>query len=434
MSASTRSWEALADALGSLVGGRARAAGDGDTVAGVLPQMVVEPTSEEEVAAALAFANREGLKVLVRGGGTQLGMGFPPRRGDILLSTTRLAEVVEYNPHDLTVTVQAGIRLEALQQTLAQAGQWLALDPPLPAEATIGGVVATNATGARRLRYGGVRDQIIGVRVVTADGTIAKGGGKVVKNVAGYDLPKLFTGSLGTLGVIVAASFRLYPVPAASRTVALAADDPAPLCALAVRTIGTTLVPTALDVAGAAGGDAACTFAARFESEPAAADDQAARLLELAGELGMGGRVLEGGEEAGVWRSLDLQAPAPQGEEGALVVKVSLLPADVAGWLSALRETAGQRGFAARWRAHAGHGLVSARLVGPDEALAGAMEALRQAAMDRRGSMVVVDGQPGLLARVDVWGPSPALALMRRVKASFDPRGTLNPGRFIGRI
>jgi glycolate oxidase FAD binding subunit len=431
MSTSTRSLETQ---LGALVDGRARPAEPEDTVAGVRPRVVVEPASEDEVAAVLAHASREGLQVLVRGGGTQLDLGFPPRGGDVLLRLERLASVVEHNPHDLTASVQAGIRLDALQASLAGARQWLALDPVLPAGATVGGVVATNASGPRRLRYGGVRDQIIGVRVALADGTIARGGGKVVKNVAGYDLPKLFTGSLGTLGVIVAATFRLYPIPAATRTVLVTATDPAALCALAVRAIGSTLVPTALDVVGPAVADDACEFAARFESGAEAAEDQAARLIALASDLGGEARTLRDAEEAQLWQRFDGALAGSADEEMVLVVKASVLPSDVAGWLASLREATKRLRLGVRWRAHAGHGLVFARLAGAADALVAAVTELRQTAIERYGSLVVLEAPPALAARVDVWGPSPALELMRRLKAAFDPHATLNPGRFIGRI
>ena len=226
MSISTQS---LQSALEPLVGDWVHAATDADSVAGIQPQVVVEPANETEIAAVLAFANKNGLRVLVRGGGTQLDMGLPPRGGDILLSTARLNRIVEHVPGDLVVIAEAGLPLATLQEALAKTNQWLALDPDLAPEATIGGLVATNATGPRRLRYGGVRDQIIGIHVVLPDGTIAKGGGKVVKNVAGYDLPKLFTGAMGTLGVIVSATFRLYPLPVASRTMHISASSVTPL-------------------------------------------------------------------------------------------------------------------------------------------------------------------------------------------------------------
>ena len=434
MSTSTPSVETLQASLGALVGGRARAAEPSDAVAGVQPKVIVEPASEEEVAAVLAAANRDALKVLVRGGGTQLGLGFPPEGGDILLSTTRLDRVVEYNPQDLTVTAQAGLRLAALQETLGGSRQWLALDPPIGLEATLGGLVATNATGPRRLRYGGVRDQIIGVRFVTADGTIAKAGGKVVKNVAGYDLSKLMTGSLGTLGVIVEVAFRLYPLPQASRTVALSSTEPGPLCELAVRVIGTTLVPTVLDVAGSTAGKGACTLAARFESGAEAAEDQARALIEMAGALGTDASVLRNDEEADFWQRPDAGQQPSGGAGSALTLKASLLPSDVADWLGSLEGTARRMALEARWRAHAGHGLIFVHLAGDEDALVEAVEALRRAALERRGSLVVWDAPAALAARVDVWGPSPAVELMRRVKASFDPNATLNPGRFLGRI
>jgi glycolate oxidase FAD binding subunit len=434
MSTSTPSVETLQAALGALVGGRARPADASDAVAGVQPKVIVEPASEEEVAAVLAAANRDGLKVLVRGGGTQLGLGFPPEGGDILLSTTRLDRVVEYNPQDLTVTAQAGLRLAALQETLGGSRQWLALDPPIGPEATLGGLVATNATGPRRLRYGGVRDQIIGVRFVTADGTIAKAGGKVVKNVAGYDLSKLMTGSLGTLGVIVEVAFRLYPLPQASRTVALSSAEPGLLCELAVRVIATTLVPTVLDVAGSTVSEGAYTLAARFESGAEAAEDQARALIELADALGTDASVLRDDEEADFWQRLDAGQQPSRGAGSTLTLKVSLLPSDVADWLGSLDETARRLALEARWRAHAGHGLIFVHLAGDEDTLAQAVEALRRAALERRGSLVVWDAPAALAARVDVWGPSPAVELMRRVKASFDPNATLNPGRFLGRI
>jgi glycolate dehydrogenase FAD-binding subunit len=433
MTTSTRTAQGLLDAVGPLAGGHARLAGDGDVVAGVSPKVALEPAGEDEIAAVLAFADGEGLQVVVRGGGTQLGLGYPPRGADILLSTARLAKVVEYSPHDLTVTVEAGMPLRALQETLAPSRQWLALDPDVSDAATIGGIVATNATGASRLRYGGVRDQIIGIRVVTADGTVAKGGGKVVKNVAGYDLPKLFTGSLGTLGVIVAASFRLYPLPEASRTVVLTARDPEPLCDLAVRVMGTTLTPSILDVMGTADGEDTYTCATRFESLREACDNQAQRLIELAGELGATARTVEGDDETHFWRDARESRP-PRDKGSAITIKVSLLPVDVAGWLADLRKTAAAAGVSARWRAHAGHGLIFAHLDGEDAPLGEVVEQLRQAALAHDGSLVVIDAPPALSEHMDVWGPSAALEVMRRLKASFDPKVTLNPGRFIGRI
>ncbi len=438
------SLDAVQAELGALVGGNVRAAGPADAVAGVQPRLVVEPGSVEEVAAALAYANRAELKVIPRGGGTQLAFGFPPSGADLVLSLARLQSVLDYVPHDQTVNVQAGMCLTDLQATLATAGQRLALDPVLASEATIGGVVATNASGARRLRYGGVRDQIIGVRIATADGVLAKGGGKVVKNVAGYDLPKLFTGSLGTLGVIVSATFRVYPLPVVSRTVTLQAADPGPLGELALRTVASPLVPTIIDILGPTAPDGGFTLAVRFESGvERAVVEQARALRELSGELGRQATILEGEAETDFWRQADAtlgptspptSSAAEGGDVGGALLKTSLVLTAVAPWLAGLRAEADRRGLAVQSRAHAGHGTVYTRLAGDEAELLASIEALRTAALDARGSLVVQEAPPDLLRQVDVWGPSAALGVMRRVKERFDPNGTLNPGRFVGHI
>ncbi len=426
--------QSLQSALEPLVGGAVHPAKVEDSIAGVQPQVVVEPGNEDEVAAVLAFANKEKLRVLVRGGGTQLGLGSPPTGGDILLSTVRLNTIVEHVPHDLVVTAQAGLPLTTLQTALQQTNQWLALDPDLAAEATIGGIIATNASGPRRLRYGGVRDQIIGIRVVLADGTIAKGGGKVVKNVAGYDIPKLFTGALGTLGVIVSATFRLYPLPPASRTVSITASDITALCTLAVQVIGSTLVPTIIDVLG--NGTSAYTMGVRFEMGQAAIEAQAATLLtmiaEIPGNVVQASHILEGEEEAQFWS--ELSHTHKDTTKTTLTLKASLLPTEVAHWLIHLEHVCTQQQIQTTWHAHAGHGLVFVQLVGDDTNLVTALHELRQEAQAHQGSLVVTEAPSSIARHIDVWGPVPALEVMRHLKTRFDPDNTLNPGRFVGGI
>jgi glycolate oxidase FAD binding subunit len=396
----------------------------------VQPAMVIEPATEEAVAAALAFADREGLKVLTRGGGTQMELGHAPTGGDILLSTLGLEHVIEHNPADLTVTVESGMSLADFQGGLRRAGQWLALDPSLPPETTIGGIVATAVSGPRRLRYGGVRDQIIGVRVVRADGVAAKGGGKVVKNVAGFDLPKLFTGSLGTLGVIINATFRLYPLPASSNTAFLSAPELGMLCDLAVQIIGTTLVPSAVTLAGT-NTEGKAHLLVGFEGVQAAVEDQARAVVELTRGKPIDSIIVSGSREAEVWGAI---GTGPGEESSQLRLKVSLLPTAIRPWLTQAREAATRRGLTLAYHAHAGHGLLDVSLDGSAEALPGAVDELRAAALATKGSLVVTEGLPEVIATLDPWGPSPGLDLMRRVKAQFDPRGTLNPGRFIGGI
>jgi glycolate oxidase FAD binding subunit len=174
---------------------------------------------------ALKIATGAGLQVIPRGGATKMDWGNPPRSGELMLSTRRLNRVVEHAWGDMTATVEAGCTLQQLQQTLAEHGQRLALDPLWPEQATIGGILATNDSGPLRIRFGSLRDLIIGITLALPDGTLAKSGGKVVKNVAGYDLPKLATGSLGTLGIITQAIFRLHPVPRESRTLSFCNSD-----------------------------------------------------------------------------------------------------------------------------------------------------------------------------------------------------------------
>jgi glycolate oxidase FAD binding subunit len=424
----------LQAALEPLVGDHVYPARESDAVAGVQPQLVVEPGNEEEVAAVLAFANREGLKVLVRGGGTQLNIGKPPTGGDLLLSMRRLNQVIEHAPHDLVASVQAGLPLSALQSTLASAQQWLALDPPLGPEATIGGLISTNASGPRRLRYGGVRDQIIGIRVVLPDGTIAKGGGRVVKNVAGYDLPKLYTGALGTLGVVVAANFRLYPLPSASCTALLTASNMEPLGELVLRVLDSPLVPTVIDMLSPAGQEQTYTLALRFEMGQQAVDDQTTLLIEMAGALKETVRKLQDDDEDRFWSQTQQNMAIPGNGPATAVLKASLLPTDVVPWLHTLQRAADQANLALRWHAHAGHGLIFITLSGDEAAFAPAIETARQAALERQGSLVVQEAPVELLRTLDVWGPVPALDVMRRLKAQFDPNMILNPGRFVGGI
>src|SRR5712671_5863753 len=191
----------------------ARSATAADAIAGVQPKLVVEPGTEGELAEILRLSSEAGVVVTPRGGGTKLEWGNSPARAGLILSTVRMNEIIEHAWADLTVTVQAGCTIQKLQETLAQHGQRLALDPLWPEKATVGGVLSTNDSGALRLRFGALRDLIIGVTIALPDGTLASSGGKVVKNVAGYDLPKLVTGALGTLGVITRAVFRLHPLP-----------------------------------------------------------------------------------------------------------------------------------------------------------------------------------------------------------------------------
>jgi glycolate oxidase FAD binding subunit len=407
-----------------------RPADGADAVDGVQAELVAEPASVEEASRVLAAASRAGKKVVVVGNGSKLGLGNPPERLDLLVSTRRLHRVLEHAAGDLVVEVEAGARLADLQAALAPSGQWLALDPPEPG-ATVGGVVAANASGPRRLRYGTVRDLIIGITVVLADGTVAHAGGKVVKNVAGYDLSKLFCGSLGTLGLIAEATFRLHPRPAEAAVVTLQVERLEQAGEAVRRLLGSALVPSAIELTWY---DRPGLLTVVIEGIRPGVEAQAAAADELLAELGETEVLGPGGTEAALSR-----LGAPPWEKAEVGIKVAVPPAELPGALADLRE--GWLGHG-RMAAHAGTGVLRVGLEGPDpgnaeqvEAFAGVVARARERLAARQGTLVVAEAPPALKRAVDVWGPpGDAVELMRRVKRQFDPDRQLSPGRFVGGI
>jgi glycolate oxidase FAD binding subunit len=407
-----------------------RPATGADAVDGVQAELVAEPASVEEASRVLAAASRAGKAVVVVGNGSKLGLGNPPERLDLVVCTRRMDRVLEHAAGDLVVKVEAGVRLADLQAALAPAGQWLALDPPEPG-ATVGGVVAANASGPRRLRYGTVRDLIIGITVVLADGTVAHAGGKVVKNVAGYDLSKLFCGSLGTLGLIAEATFRLHPRPEAAAVVTLEVERPEQLGEAVRRLLRSTLVPSAIELAWH---ERPGRLTVVIEGIKPGVEAQAAAAARLLGEVGETEVPGPGGTEA----ALSLLG-APPWEKAEVGIKVAVPPAELPGALTDL--WTGWLGHG-RVAAHAGTGVLQVGLEGPDlgnadqvEAFAGVVAKARERLAARHGSLVVAEAPPALKRAVDVWGPpSDAVELMRRVKRQFDPDRQMSPGRFVGGI
>src|SRR6266849_8826503 len=217
-------------------------------VDGLLPRLVVIPETVEQVSQTVALANQQGFTLFTRGGGSRLNLGGIPERFDVLLETTKLRRLLEHEAPDLTCHVEAGITFAEFQAKLATKGQWLALDPPDAQQATIGGILASNASGPKRLRYGTARDIVIGLRVVQASGDIARSGGRVVKNVAGYDLNKLYIGSLGTLGIIIEANFKLQPLPISERTFLLTFLNAADAMQTVITILGSLLTPSAVEL------------------------------------------------------------------------------------------------------------------------------------------------------------------------------------------
>lgn len=410
----------LHDAAAALVGSSSvRQGASADAVEGVVPQLVVEPPTVEALSAMLAWASRERLSVVVRGSGTKLGWGPAPRANDLLISMSRLNRVVAHRHGDLTATVEAGARLSDVNKELGRHAQWIPLDPPMADRVTIGGLVATNESGPRRHRYGAPRDLIIGVEFATADGRVAKGGGIVVKNVAGYDLPRLMTGSFGSLGVIVSATFKLYPLTAASRTVVVEVPAPAQLGALVGRIMSSHLTPTALEFA-----THPLRLYIRFESIEASVVQQCATAEQLIRESGGASRTATGSEEEELWNR---HATFDDSSEGALL-KVSVLPSELATILGTIEQQAGRDGYRAAGRA--GLAVFLLQLNGDVEAQQRIIAAVRGSLPAGRGSAVLVRGSADLKKLVDVWGPiGDGLSIMKAVKKQFDPAGVLSPGR-----
>jgi glycolate oxidase FAD binding subunit len=358
-------------------------------------QVAEAPATREELGAALAAAAEAGTPIRFRGAGTKLGWPRPAPPEALELSTTGLNSIVEHNAGDLTAVLQPGVRLADAQATFAKAGQMLALDPP-DAGATVGGVVATADTGPLRARYGGPRDLVVGMRVALSDGTLAKSGGKVIKNVAGYDIAKLFTGSFGTLGAIVELSVRLHPLPPETSTALGGSADADELARGAAALAQSALEHHGLDVRWEAGRG---TVLARFAG--AAPGPQAEAAEVLLRREGLSTEILD--EDASVW---DEQRAA---QRGPLVVKVSGLPTS----LPALLRAADELGASLVGRAALGVSWL--RL---EEPSAAAVERLR------RDWIAVVQDRPAELD-VDPWGvlDPAALTLMQRVKERFDPAG-----------
>ena len=368
------------------------------------------PESREEAAALVARCGAEGLALRVRGGGTKLGWGTPAPDPDVELSTASLDELLEHNEGDLTAILEAGVPLARAQERFAAAGQMLALDPPLGEgrAATIGGVVASGDSGPLRHRYGAPRDLVLGVTVALSDGTVAKSGGKVIKNVAGYDLAKLFSASFGTLGLILQVAVRLHPLPAQTATAIGRSDDPDALARAAAELAHASLEKDCLDFRweGGAGG-----VLARLSGATAHAQAEAAQ--RMLGEAGLETEIVE--DDAELW---ERQRAGQRSADGA-VVRVSGLQAE----LRRVLQASDVAGGSLVGRAALGISWVA---LAPER-----VEELRRALAPF--PCVVLDAPRELRASLDVWDSQP-LELARRVKQRFDPAGVFAPGTFAGGI
>ena len=469
----------------------ARAARPEDAVAGVMPRFAASPATVAEASGLLRAAAAHDLAVVPRGGSSKLGWGAPPRRCDLVVDTRAMDQVLEHAAGDLVVRVQAGVGLAQLGEVLAGAGQRLALDPP-PAPlaaagtragsgaaaaagseappaangaaprwrgATIGGTLATGAAGPRRLRYGTPRDLLIGITVVRADGAVARSGGKVVKNVAGYDLGKLFTGSFGTLGLIVEAVFRLHPRPASAAYVTVDCDGPDEAYYAVAAAAGSELAPSAIELDRTAR-DQPFRVAVLLEGDP----DGTAERTGLMGAL-LGKRAATQ-QAAPLWWGWPADGRPGNGQPGAgqpdgvadagqagTLIRIGFWAAGLPQILRAVDAAALAAGLDPAIGGSAAAGVIYAAAGADADPAAvatfvsGLREALGRGDGDARpASVPVPDGPPVLASAVvvhapprardlmDLWGPVPSLSLMRAVKDQFDPGHRMAPGRFAGGI
>ncbi|XRQ03483.1 FAD-binding oxidoreductase [Actinomadura welshii] len=376
-------------------------------VLGVEPALVAAPKNAAEAADVMRVAAEKDLAVVPRGAETRLDWGMPPRRCDLLVDTHRLDALVEHTAGDLVAKAEAGLPMERLAGRLAERGQRLALDVPLPGS-TVGGTIATGASGPLRTLYGTPRNLVIGLTIVRADGKVARSGGKVVKNVAGYDLGRLLAGSYGTLGLIVDATFRLHPVPAAAAYVTCAVPGPEQAHDAVQSVLHSPVAPSAVEYIGPG------TVAVLLEGVPDGVSARARQTRELLGE------------------HTEISETAPDGwgqyPDGTTLIDITAPPTALRDLLSMLGPDA-----ATAWSG-SGHGHVGLPAGMPAGEVAGILARLRELLSGYRGSAVVRYAPQDVRDEIDVWGPVPALTLMRRVKDQFDPDHRLSPGRFVGGI
>ncbi|HEY0755861.1 MAG TPA: FAD-binding oxidoreductase [Ktedonobacteraceae bacterium] len=409
---------------------------------GLLPRVVTRPQNAQEMARVVALANQHGLTTLARGGGSRMHLGAIPESLDILIETGKLTHLLEHEAPDLTCQVEAGLTLANLQTLLAIKGQWLPLDPPDPSQSTIGGILASNASGPKRLRYGTARDLVIGLRVIQASGEIARSGGKVVKNVAGYDLNKLYIGSLGTLGIIVEANFKLQPIPANERTLLLTFSNSQDAMQTVIATLSSLLTPSALELidAGAANDMSdffglnlptnGYTLALNFEGSLITIERQIDEARLIARTNG----ALLGDDLAGVEQE-EFWSVVREHQNGLVTCKAAILVSQMPHYLQKLQEICQQHDLEAAVIAHAGNGILYIELRPGDATprLVEAIAELRKSAREARGSLVVERCPVDLKRRLNIWGePGANFRLMQRLKNQFDPKGTFVKGRFVG--
>ena len=388
--------------------------------------VVHQPETLDAARALLEECARGRRRVGFVGGGTALGLGNPGSPLDVLVHTRGLRRIVDYAAEDQVIVAEAGVTLGELQALVGERGQWLGVDAPNPERATLGGLVAVGAFGPRRARYGGMRELLLGITLLRADGVLAKSGSKVVKNVAGFDLPKLMCGALGTLGLIGEVTLRLHPRPEASATVLFAGLDATAVVNVVKASRLAQLEPSSVVALAAEPGR--YHLGLRFEGFSAGVERDVGRAIELGSPDQGPARALNAEGAVQFWHRHDQVRT-----RGTLRVRVAVLPSQLPVLEPSLRPLlAGLSGAGLAWYASLGIGFLSGAPV-PGAELLPALQAGRAGVRELGGSLVVEAAPLPLRESFDAWGPEPsAFSVMRELKQRFDPEGRLNPGRFVG--
>jgi glycolate oxidase FAD binding subunit len=418
-------------------------------VDGVLPKAVVSPGNAEEISKILAYARSAQLAVAPRGNGTKMAAGNKPKKIDLVLSTLRLNRIVDYDVANLSLSVEAGMTLADVQKKLAGGGKgnFLPLDPPYTANATIGGIIAANSSGPRRYIYGTARDLLLGIKAVSPAGDIITFGGKTMKNVSGYDMTKLMIGTWGGLGVITEITTKLLPLPEASATLLIFFDELAAAGLYIRKLVHSSLLPSAIELldsnaAGRLGEKAKYLLALSLEGVVEAVERQITEISDSAKKEGASSvKVLKGAEDLNFWVRVRDFAAGPEKEAGPpVILKSNFLISKHAELLAVYEKAARAAGIEAAFIMHAGNGILYT-FIQPDKeaakvkALVELIGSFTAEAVKQEGNLVIESCQSGIKEKVAVWGePRADYVLMRSLKAEIDPAGVLNPGRFVGGI
>jgi glycolate oxidase FAD binding subunit len=392
---------------------------------------LIFPQNRDTIAAIVRQAHQQQWRILICGNGTKLNWGKSTQDIQLVISTQKCDRLIEHAVGDLTVTVEVGIKLSELQNILRSHQQFLPIDPFYPEDATIGGIVATADTGSWRQRYGGIRDLVLGLSFIRSDGKFAKAGGRVVKNVAGYDLMKLFTGAYGTLGLITEVTFRTYPLPESSQTLLLTGDSQG--IATAIQTIrNSSLTPTALDLLSPAlmqqwelGTNIGLIV--RWQTIAPSIEGQSATVIAIAQKLNLSIRNYSNEDEVSLWQQLSKTISIP-GSDTTIICKIGIVPQKAVDFLEQLAAINTKKTLAI---IHGGSGIGKLWLEGDIDVL----QQMRSHLEQNRGFLTILNAPQAIKGQIDIWGYSGnALQTMQALKNQFDSSNIFNPDRFVGKI